>query len=87
MHVDSKRTEWERGRTETMLAMTTGNCDDAIRMSRQDARGGRAETGVSRGIKLGGGGDETQERVATLRIRVVRGEGGRGMMGMAVEIG
>ena len=46
-----------------------------------------AETGVSRGIQLGGGRDETQMRVATLRIRVVRGEGGRGMMGMAVEIG
>ena len=47
----------------------------------------RAETGVSRGIKLGGGRDETQMRVATLRIRVVWGEGGRRMMGMAVEIG
>lgn len=60
----------------TVLAMKTGSevsHNDAIRMSRQDVVGDRAETGVRRGIKMGDGGDETQMRMDTHRIRVVWG--------------
>lgn len=72
----------------TVLATKTGSevsRNDAIRMSRQDVVGDRAETGVRRGIKMGDGGDETQMRMDTHRIRVVWG-GDMGMMGMPMEM-